>query len=173
MIPPGEGRHGSPALPADVARPSMACPVRQSTARRFLFGLAHVVAADLLIVAMLVPGLAFLLGYWFAFSRGGLVGGASAMIASVPAGVVVYALYIAGLKKIVLSRIRPGTYPVLSLVYLRKWLSDGLMAATRAASPAGVHDALPAAAAPAARRQDRAARGDVDRVGVLARVDRH
>ena len=54
------------------------------------------------------------------------------MIASVPAGVVAYALYIAGLKKIVLSRIRPGTYPVLSLVYLRKWLSDGLMAATRA-----------------------------------------
>ena len=132
VIPPGEGRHGSPALPADVARPSMACPVRQSTTRRFLFGLAHVVAADLLIVAMMVPGLTFLLGYWFAFSRGGVVGGASAMIASVPVGVVVYALYIAGLKKIVLGRIRPGTYPVLSLVYLRKWLSDGLMAATRA-----------------------------------------
>ena len=60
---------------------------------------------------MIVPGLTFLLGYWFAFSRGGVVVGASAMIASVPAGVVVYALYIAGLKKIVLSRIRPGTYP--------------------------------------------------------------
>ena len=123
VIPPGEGRHGSPAQPADVPRPSMDRPVRQSTTRRALFGLAHVVAADLLIVAMLVPGLAFLLGYWFAFSRGGVVVGASAMIASVPAGVAVFA-FTSWSQAPGPASVAPGVYPVLSLFYLRKWWSD-------------------------------------------------
>jgi non-ribosomal peptide synthetase-like protein len=132
VVPPGEGRQGSPARRAAVCRPSSdGRPVPQSTARRVLFGFAHVIATDLLTIVMMVPGLAFLLAYWFAFSRGGLGVGALAMAVSVPAGVVVYSLYIAGLKKVVLRRIPPGTYPVLSFIYLRKWLSDGLMATTR------------------------------------------
>jgi non-ribosomal peptide synthetase-like protein len=45
---------------------------------------------------------------------------------------VVYAFYIAGLKRLVLGRAKPGVYAVESVFYLRKWFVDELMKAARA-----------------------------------------
>ena len=49
-----------------------------------------------------------------------------------PVGVVLSCLILALVRRIVLSRVQPGTYPVESMIYVRKWLSDGLMRLSRA-----------------------------------------
>jgi non-ribosomal peptide synthetase-like protein len=132
VIPAGEGRRGSPATKADVSLPSIeGGSARQSCARRALYGAAHLIATDLLVLAGLIPVFAVFLGYWWAFTRGGVLLGVLALVVSVPIGVPVALLSVASMKRIILPRIRPGTYPVLSFIYLRKWLSDGLMAMTR------------------------------------------
>jgi non-ribosomal peptide synthetase-like protein len=132
VIPAGQGRQGSPSRNTVVNLPAECPDARQSSVRRAVFALVHVLATDVMAILMLVPGVAFLLAYWFAFTRGGLVVGILTMAASVPVGVIVYCLYIAGLKRALLHGIRPGTYSVLSCAYLRKWTSDGLMGMTRA-----------------------------------------
>jgi non-ribosomal peptide synthetase-like protein len=141
-VPSGEGRRGSPAREAVVRVPGSAAerprrtgrhrPISGSSARRALFGLAHVGAVDVVAIVMFAPVLLFFGGYWLAFHLGGPLGGAVVVAASVPFSVVVSGMYIAAVKRAVLNRIRPGTFPVLSGMYLRKWLSDGLMGASRA-----------------------------------------
>lgn len=129
VVPSGEGRRGSPAQRAAVCLPGGTAS--QTRGRRVLFGLAHLAASEVMGIVMLVPAVLFLGLDWLAFSRGGSIVATLAMIASVPAGVILYCIYIAGLKRLILRRIEPGTYPVLSLLYLRKWLSDGLMTFSR------------------------------------------
>jgi non-ribosomal peptide synthetase-like protein len=129
VVPSGEGRRGSPAQRAAICLPGGT--VSQARWRRVVFGLAHVAASEVMGIVMLLPAVLFLGLYWLAFSRGGPIVGTLAMIASVPAVVILYCVYIAGLKRLILRRIEPGTYPVLSLIYLRKWLSDGLMTFSR------------------------------------------
>jgi non-ribosomal peptide synthetase-like protein len=129
VVPSGEGRRGSPAQRAAVCLPGGSAS--QTRWRRVVFGLAHLAAIEVMGIVMLLPAVLFLGLDWLAFSRGGLIVGTLAMIASVPAGVILYCVYIAGLKRLILRRIEPGTYPVLSLIYLRKWLSDGLMTFSR------------------------------------------
>jgi non-ribosomal peptide synthetase-like protein len=130
-MPPDEGRQGSPARKTAVSLPAQRPDPRQSSGRRALFALAHVATAQILAILMLLPTVAFLLAYWFAFTRGGLIVGALTMVGSVPVGVVAYCLYIAAVKRALLHGIRPGTYSVLSWAYLRKWASDGVMGMTR------------------------------------------
>jgi non-ribosomal peptide synthetase-like protein len=129
VIPSGEGRRGSPALRAAISLPEGT--TSQTRLRRVAFGLAHLAAVEVMEIVMLLPFVLFLFLYWFTFSRGGLIAGILTMISSVPIGVILYCFYIAGLKRLILRRIEPGTYPILSLIYLRKWLSDGLMALCR------------------------------------------
>jgi non-ribosomal peptide synthetase-like protein len=125
----GEGRRGSPAEPAPVCLPRGAAP--QARRRRAVFGLAHLAAINAMTVAMLLPAIVLLDLYMIAIDRGGPVVGALTALVLVPASVLLYCVYVAGLKRLILHRIAPGTYPVLSLVYLRKWLSDWLMAICR------------------------------------------
>jgi non-ribosomal peptide synthetase-like protein len=131
VIPADEGRHGSPSSPAPVRVPEAAAP--EATARRFGFGLAHVVAAQMLGLVALVPGLAYLLGFLWAYHSGGGFGLVLALIAGAPLGVVTTAVYLAVVRRAVLPRMRPGSYRVCSWLYVRKWLSDGLMKGARAA----------------------------------------
>jgi non-ribosomal peptide synthetase-like protein len=131
VIPAGEGRRGSPPLPAEVHVPAAA--PRGSSVRRFGFGVAHLVAAELTGLLLAIPGLVLLGVLWLAYLAGGLGWVVLAVVVSVPVGVVVECLTLAGVRRIVLNRVRPGTYSVESLTYLRKWASDGLMALSRAA----------------------------------------
>jgi non-ribosomal peptide synthetase-like protein len=129
VFPSGEGRRGSPAQRASVYLPGGAAP--QKRLRRVVFGLVHLAAIEVMMIMMLLPAVLFLGLYWLAFIWDGLIGFCLATIALVPIGVTVYCVFLAGLKRLILCRIKPGTYPVLSLTYLRKWLSDGLMTSSR------------------------------------------
>jgi non-ribosomal peptide synthetase-like protein len=134
VIPAGEGRRGSPALPAEVALPAApaTAPVRP---RPILFGAAHLVLLQLLSLTSmlsLLPLLALLLSLSL-LAQGRGVGLAVAWLAvSVPVGVGITCLYLAALKRLVLSRVQPGVYSIYSGLYLRKWLSDGIMRSARA-----------------------------------------
>ncbi|WP_308259000.1 Pls/PosA family non-ribosomal peptide synthetase [Pseudonocardia sp. H11422] len=142
VVPSGDGRSGSPAREAVDRLPSAETlgpgragrhrPTAGPPPRRALFGLAHVMAVEVMSVVLLAPVLLFAGGYWLAFHLGGPLVGVVAVAASVPFSVIFSGLYIAAVKRVVLTRIRPGTFPVLSARYLRKWLSDALMGTSRA-----------------------------------------
>jgi non-ribosomal peptide synthetase-like protein len=129
VVPAGEGRRGSPARPAVVSLPEARPPV--STARRALFGMAHVVAAELLGLLSLLPFVGYIAVYVLMFLLGGVAGVATALALSVPLVVVTACLFLAAERWLILRRMQPGTYPVDSAVYVRKWLSDGLMRGAR------------------------------------------
>ncbi|MBI3541807.1 MAG: non-ribosomal peptide synthetase, partial [Deltaproteobacteria bacterium] len=115
----GESRRGSPAQAADVAVPA----AREGGRRRpVLFGLIHFFAAEVLAIAMVVPGFAMLGLYYVAYLANGFTGVVAALVASVPVGVVVYS-----------RGIKPGVFDVESSAYVRKWLSDELMKLARVA----------------------------------------
>jgi amino acid adenylation domain-containing protein len=128
-LAPGARYRGSPAGPADVSLPASVRPARRG--RRFLFGGLHLVCAYLLGLGMLLPAVGFFILWRLAFRTGGVLGVSLALFWSVPAGVIVFCLLVAGLRRAILNTMRPGAYPVESLIYLRKWLSDGLMSLSR------------------------------------------
>jgi non-ribosomal peptide synthetase-like protein len=129
-IPASTGYAGSPARPAPVALPQ-GVPSR-SVWRRAAFGVAHLVAADLLGLLFLLPFAAFLAVYVLMYYLDGFRGLGLALIFSVPVGILSSCLALAAVRRLILPRLRPGTYPVESVIYLRKWLSDGLMRSARA-----------------------------------------
>ena len=129
-LEPNRSYQGSPCRPAPVELHEPAQPA--STARRFAFGLAHFVGADLLGLIGVLPAVGVLVTLWLAYVAGGLVWLFAAAAAWVPLGTVTSCLYLAGLRRLILPRLKPGTYRVESMTYLRKWLSDGIMAASRA-----------------------------------------
>ncbi len=124
----GKGYRGSPALPADVALPQSDLEVKP---RRILYGILHYLAATVVGYVGAVPGLGFLGGWLVAYLKGGIGWLVVSMVASIPSGVVIYCLFVAWLKKRILKSAEPGVYSIYSPFYLRKWLSDGLMTATR------------------------------------------
>jgi non-ribosomal peptide synthetase-like protein len=128
IIPQGEGRRGSPAQPAHVEIPEKSRRKR----RPVLMATAQLLIIHFLPLLSLIPAIPFLMAWYYAFYDGGLFVGSAVLIASVPVGVVVTCLFIAALKKLVLSSAQPGTYEVDSVFYLRKWTSDGIMRAARA-----------------------------------------
>ena len=127
-IEEGKSMRGSPAQLADVTVPE---PHPISRFRRIAFGLVQLALIHLLPLLSLIPAVPFLALWIFAFWRGGLIAGAASLILSVPLGVVVTCLFIAALKKLILRKAKPGVYRVDSVFYLRKWLSDGMMKASR------------------------------------------
>jgi non-ribosomal peptide synthetase-like protein len=127
-IPQGEGRRGSPAQFADVLVPEGT----ELKRKIFLLSSAQLFLIHFLPIVFLIPAIPFLALWYFAFEDWGLIPGTLALIASVPLGVLVTCFFIAGLKKIILPRAKPGTYPVDSFFYLRKWVSDGIMKTSRA-----------------------------------------
>jgi non-ribosomal peptide synthetase-like protein len=125
----GEARRGSPAEPADVSLP---CIDDNVATRRhpFLFGVIHYFVGGLisdLMLLTLLPSLALILAGYLCF---GLVGAAVAVVLSIPVGIVSFCLIVAGLKAVIMRRSAPGTYPVESWFYLRRWAADALLAAS-------------------------------------------
>lgn len=125
---------GSPAHPGrvEVPEPPADRPVRRRPVLLAIAQLASMLALSVLTLPLLLPMLGLLTACWVFAYWNHLALAAACLAASAPAGVVVSCLVFAGLKRLVLSRARPGVYPVGSLVYLRKWLSDGIMRSSRA-----------------------------------------
>jgi non-ribosomal peptide synthetase-like protein len=87
---------------------------------------------ELLAALMVLPMIPLMVLWSKAFFKGGVLAGAVSLVVSVPLAVVFYCLFIAGIKRLFLNGIRPGTYPVESAAYLRKWFSDDLMKLSKA-----------------------------------------
>jgi non-ribosomal peptide synthetase-like protein len=128
VIAAGEGKRGSPAQTADVFVPEGI----ELKRRPFWLATAQLLVIHFFPLIALIPLVPFLALWYFAFEDWGILSGALALVASVPVGVVVTCFYIAALKKAVLSKAKPGVYDVDSVFYLRKWISDGIMKASRA-----------------------------------------
>ncbi len=124
----GKSYRGSPAALAEVPIPTGTETIKP---RPILFSLLHLIGSYAVATALLIPALGFLGALLAAYYYGGWNGEALALMASVPVMVLVYCFFIAGLKRVLLETIQPGTYSVYSILYLRKWLSDGLMKLSR------------------------------------------
>ena len=130
-IPAGQGRRGSPAQLAVVSVPKGATSDANVGRRPVLMGAIQLVILHLMPVILLLPTIPFLALWYYTFANCGMWVGALVLTASVPAGFVTMCLFIAGLKKLVLSKAKPGVYEIDSAFYLRKWFSDGLMRVSR------------------------------------------
>ncbi len=122
----GESRRGSPAQPAEVNVPEF-CEQRATHKHPVWFGFLHFVASEVvgeLILLMLAPTVALIgVAYWW----GGLQLALPAIFAAIPVGMVIFCLLVAAVRWIILPRTKPGTYPVESWYYLRKWSVDTLL----------------------------------------------
>ncbi len=125
-IPSGEGRRGSPGTPAEIKLPCL--PDRPSRRRPVMFGvllfLASEAVGEAIVLGLGIP-LYFLAEIGYVFHR--LPGAAAAVVAGFPLALVFYALFIVGVKGVVLPRATPGVYSVESWYYLRKWSADLLI----------------------------------------------
>jgi non-ribosomal peptide synthetase-like protein len=122
----GEARRGSPAQPAEVSLPTIG---EQSSRRRhpFLFGLLHILAAELVLNLLMLAGLPYLLVMTAAYVYLDTGWAILSLLVTLPFSIVMFCCVVAGLKAIILRRPTPGTYSVESWYYLRKWTSRTLL----------------------------------------------
>jgi non-ribosomal peptide synthetase-like protein len=125
VIPAGGGRRGIPAKPAEVAVPRG--PERGARRRPILFGLLHLLLIYVMgyfLIATMIPALVLVAGAW-------VIGGAGlsvvAALLSVPLSLIVFVISVVALKWLLIGRIKPGTYPLASVHYLRHWFLGFLL----------------------------------------------
>ncbi len=126
----GEQRRGSPAQPMAVDVPAGEL-LRFGTMRRVLFTASALVFSYLSGLFLALPGIGILLIWLKAFWEGWIVHAILSTAGALPLLVVITCLWIALLKAIILRRAKPGVYELYSVYYLRYWLADGLMRASR------------------------------------------
>ncbi len=132
VIVAGEGRRGSPAQPFEVALASKSSGI--PTWKQTLgLAIAQYVGGTLLALAMLPLGAGLLAAILFAAWKAGPGAGLAVAILTVPLATPLYCFYVAGLKRLLMKPAKPGVYPIYSFFYVRKWLADGLIRASRAA----------------------------------------
>jgi non-ribosomal peptide synthetase-like protein len=131
-IPAGQFRRGSPAREARVAVPD-GPPRRLSRARLTLFCIGQMLTALVLGLTLGLPALALALGAAFMIVHVAPAVWVPALAGAVPLLIVFSCFYVAGCKKLVQPRPRPGVYHLYSLEYLRFWLTSGMMRAVRGA----------------------------------------
>jgi non-ribosomal peptide synthetase-like protein len=130
---PAESRRGSPARPGPVPVPEPEGAPQDAPRRRpFLFGLLHLgvlYAVGLALAPAGVPGALLL---WRAGQSGSALALGLAIPAAAAASFLALCLWIPVVKRLVLPRPCPGVHRMESALYLRKWASDLLLAASRA-----------------------------------------
>ena len=121
----GESRRGSPAQPAEILLPEVD---NQAKPRHpFIFGLIHLVLAELMGVFIFITSIPFLVITTVSLLLGGIPVMIASLFVAVPLHVVWFCLAIAALKALILGRSKPGVYSVESWFFLRKWLIDALL----------------------------------------------
>ncbi len=117
---------GSPAKPGEVPAPE---PRPASTKRHpFLYGLLHFLSLELLGFWLFVASLPLLAVAIYILIFYGTTAGIASVYLLIPVSIVTFCCTIAATKAIILRRIKPGVYPLESLLFLRKWLVDTLVA---------------------------------------------
>jgi non-ribosomal peptide synthetase-like protein len=126
-IPSGETWRGSPAKRVATSPPDAGSVVRPGWGRRFVFGALHGIGALLVpvfVICAIFPGMMLMHylnqidDYYYYLVLAPLVA---------ISFVVFLCLEIALCKWLLLGRIGPGTYPVYSAFFLRKWFVDQLL----------------------------------------------
>jgi hypothetical protein len=105
--------------------------LRFGTVRRVLFTASALVFSYLSGLFLALPGIGILLIWLKAFWEGWIVHAILITAGALPLLVVITCLWIALLKAIILRRAKPGVYELYSVYYLRYWLADRLMRASR------------------------------------------
>ena len=126
----GNGKRGSPAEDATVDVPVGRTKGRWHGAT-FVFGLVHLALIYLMgyiLILSALPGIGLIA---YALYAGGPWWGAAVAFATVPISILWYLQVVVSVKRILVGRIRPGTYDVHSLAYLRCWFLAYLMNNTR------------------------------------------
>jgi len=128
---PADSRRGSPARPAAVAVPETTSEAAAPRRRPVWFGFLHLLAlyaVGLLLLPTAIPG-------WMLIARAESLRSVPWLLAALPAAgtltMVVFCLWLAVLNQLILPRVRPGTYRVQSVFYVRKWAVDLLMQLSR------------------------------------------
>ena len=124
-IPAGEGWRGIPSKPADVVVPQgLPKGARRHT---FLFGFLHLILIYVMgyfLIGTMLPTFALVAGGWL-FGGAGLA--IVAAFLSVPLSLMVFVISIVAFKRLLIGRIKPGTYPLASIHYLRHWFLGFLL----------------------------------------------
>ncbi len=126
IIPEGETFKGSPATKVKFELPKGKAYKRHP----FLYSVLHYFAPLPLGIVLSFFGLPLLslqLLTYFNFGFWPLI---ATFYISLPFGVILYCLAVAFGKYILLKNVRPGTYKIESLFYLKKWLVDGMVRAS-------------------------------------------
>lgn len=129
-IAAGGSWEGSPARPSDFHIPA-GCANQSSRRRWFLFTFLHIVVLYLAFAFILLTWLPTFSLITFALLNVGIWAGLASILLAVPLWVVTYCLAVGAIKRLVLGRVRPGTYQVESFFYLRKWFVDFLLQSSR------------------------------------------
>jgi non-ribosomal peptide synthetase-like protein len=128
LIEPGGSYRGSPIQPAVVTVPPPAVPGTAATrSRRRLFAVLHLLAIyglGLVMLLTMLPSLSLILYTLLTHGHGWAV---LSIFAAVPVGILALALGAVAIKRLLLGRVQPGTYAILSGFYLRKWVVDLLL----------------------------------------------
>jgi non-ribosomal peptide synthetase-like protein len=127
----GEQRRGSPAERAPVRVPSESAALHASFARKAAFVFFAWLIGQLTAATALVPAVALLMLWRYAFQQGWIWAFLGATAALMPVMIVVSCLWVVALKAVLLRRARPGVYSLYSVFHLRHWLAYGLMRSVR------------------------------------------
>ena len=123
VIPAGEGRRGIPSKPAEVLVPALEPAPR----RAILFGILHLILIYVMgyfLIGTIIPALLLVAGAWVIGGPGLAV---VAALLSVPLSLFVFVVSVVAFKWLFIGRIKPGTYPLASVHYLRHWFLGFLL----------------------------------------------
>ncbi|HEY5225284.1 MAG TPA: amino acid adenylation domain-containing protein, partial [Methylovirgula sp.] len=130
VVAAGAQQAGSPPVEARVE-----CPEPADTASRhrrgFLFGLLHLALIYVMGYVLILSILPSIILVWYCLHRWGLFAAALSVFVAVPVATIWYPTLTILIKRLFIGRIKPGTFPVASVRYLRYWFLDYMLNNTR------------------------------------------
>src|SRR5262249_1006442 len=130
ILAAGEQKRGVPAVPAVLNLPSPVVAIERKR-RPVLFGFIHlalIYAMGYFLILAFLPSVVLLI---YAFVQYGPLEGLGAIILSAPLSYLWYIFCVVFLKRVIIGRIRPGTYSTQSATYVRYWFQDYLLNNTK------------------------------------------
>ena len=130
VIKKNESRSGSPCRPAKVSVPT-ASAGKKVPRRPFLFGLLHICGLYCVELFMLLASLPTLVIAFWAYTVDSIYLWIALIMCAIPLYEISFCLLLVFVKKLVVYKAKPGTYPLHSLYYLRNWYIDALLNLSR------------------------------------------
>lgn len=131
VLKPAEQQRGVPAVPGSFNLPCPSNPGQPKRRRPILFGFLHLaliyVMGYFLIFAFAPPAILLI----YAFVKLEPLQQAEAFVLATPLSYTWFILCTVFVKRVLIGRIKPGTYSTESVTYLRYWFQDYLLNNTR------------------------------------------